>query len=202
MFGGHRKLMRGGQPARAVVTVVDSLSVGTSVTHRYRLGLRVYLDDGSTVDATCRVGNWLRSTGLWFTPGDIVPVRYDRADHRRVAVDEPELRTERAAAYKASADEAIARSQRDLAGRPEVASGRPQPTDEQLQASYGAWRVAVAQAKQSKAAHKRAQGSPDRRETQRLFNQSMTHNAEERSARTKLTELRKLRPDWTPAPTD
>src|SRR5438876_6078568 len=161
MIGEHRKLMREGQSGRAVVTSVEEIGGSRAgLIRRFRLGLRVHLDSGSTVDASGKVGGW-GGTDLWFTAGDIVPVRYDAADHTRVAVDEPVLRAERAASLRASADAAIERSERKLAGLPDLPHGTSLPTDAQLQASYAAWRRARAKAGQSRTAHKRAQATDD-----------------------------------------
>jgi hypothetical protein len=201
MFGKKKHLLQNGTQARAVV--VDAERHGGQVTSQgrtpvsYRLRLRVHLDDGTTFDAACTVGGPMRSAQTYYSPGDIVPVRYDPQDPDMVLVDESALLAEQEAQRRAAADVAVERAERRLAGLPEPILG-DLPADDAMHTAYQRWKTAAARATQARAEHKHAEAGQDRRETLRLFNASVTRAAEEKTARARYNELHKLRPDWTP----
>jgi hypothetical protein len=206
MFGGRRKLLVSGETARAVVLSAErhggQIGDNGGAAVWYRLGLRVHFPDGTTVETTCKVGGPVRGTSLFLSAGDVVPVRYDRADRARLVVDEPALEAERAAEHKALEDAAVLRAERRLAGLPDVDPARL-PTDAQLLAAHRAWRERAARAKDARAAHRQAvtQDAP-KSEVLRLLHADSTRAAEERTARQKFQELHRLRPDWSAPPQD
>lgn len=211
MFGKKKRILRDGTSARAVVLSAErhggqrTSQGGAPVT--YRLQLRVHLDDGETFDANCTVGGQLHSARTWFSPGDIVPVRFDpEQPMASVLVDEPALLAEREDERRAAAEIAVERAERRLAGLPDQPANRP--SDEAMRAAHARWKTAAARTKEAKAEQKRAQGAgagagdgagaQDRREALRLSTVSIKRAAEERTARERYDELHKLRPDWDP----
>jgi translation initiation factor IF-1 len=86
------------------------------------LKLRVHFDDGSSSDASCRVGGIIRGTDLWFDEGDIVPVRFDPADRSKIEVDVQAIKIEREQKARERRKQAVARAERQLAGSPAPAS--------------------------------------------------------------------------------
>ncbi|MFE0458610.1 DUF3592 domain-containing protein [Kitasatospora sp. NPDC058965] len=206
MWGGHRKVLRDGETARAVVTSAErhggQLDGSGGAPIWYRLGLRVHYPDGTTADVSCKVGGPLRGTALLLSPGDTVPVRYDAAEPGTVAVDEPALQAEREAERQALAEAAVLRAERRLAGLPDV-DPAALPTDEQLAAAHRVWRERAVRAKQARAAHRQAvtEEAP-KGEVLRLLHAGTTRAAEEKTARQTFQELRRLRPDWTAPPED
>ncbi|SEL33317.1 hypothetical protein [Streptacidiphilus jiangxiensis] len=206
MFGGHRRLLRDGETARAVVTSAErhggQIDANGGAPVWYRLGLRVHYPDGTTADASCKVGGQLRSTALLFSVGDIVPVRHDGASPGKVVVDEPALESERDAERRALDEAAVQRAERRLAGLPDV-DPAALPTDDQLLTALRAWRERSARAKQAKAAHRRAVSDDlPKGEILRLLHTATTRTAEERTAHQKFQNLHRLRPDWTSPPED
>ena len=201
MFGKKKHLLRDGAQAQAVV--VDAERHGGQIVSQgqvpvsYRLRVRVHLDDGTTFDAVCTVGSQVRSARTSYSPGDIVPVRFDPQHLDVVLVDESALLAERDDRRRAAAEAAVEQAERRLAGLPEPGPGGL-PADEAMRAAYERWKMAAARAKQAKADHKHAEAGQDRRETLRLFNASVTRAAEEKTAHERYNELRKLRPDWAP----
>jgi hypothetical protein len=206
MFGGHRRLLRDGEKAQAVVTWAErhggQIDANGGAPIWYRLGLRVHFPDGTTAEVSCKVGGSVRGTALLFSPGDIVPVRHDGADRGQVVVDEPALAAEREAKRNALAEAAVLSAERRLAGLPDVAPA-PLPTDEQLLTAHRAWRERAARTKQAKAAHRQAVAEDaSKGEVLRRHNAELTRAAEEKTARQKFQELHRLRPDWTAPPQD
>jgi hypothetical protein len=68
-----------------VVSVVDERTLGP-VT-RSRLTLRVQPDEGEAFEVTTRVAFPTPEARSRIKVGSTIPVRYDPADHRRVAVE-------------------------------------------------------------------------------------------------------------------
>ncbi len=200
MFGKKKRLLRDGTQARAVV--VDAERHGGQIVSEgavpvsYRLRLRVHLDSGTTFDAVCTVGGQLHSARTYYSPGDIVPVRFDPEHPDTVLVDESALLAEREDQRRAAAEAVVERAERRLAGLPEL--GRDLPTDEAMYAAHERWKTAASRAKEARTAHRHAQAGEDKRETLRLFNASVKRAAEEKTARERYHDLRKLRPDWMP----
>jgi hypothetical protein len=202
MFGKKKNLLLTGTPAQAVV--LDAERHGGQITSQgaapvsYRLQLRVRLADGTTFDAACTVGGHLHSAHTFYSPGDIVPVRFDPEHPDTVLVDEPALLAAREDQRRADAQAAVERAERRLAGLPDLPAGHDLPTDAALRAAHDRWKTAAARAKAAKAEHKRAQAGEDKRETLRAFNTSVKRAAEEKTARERYQELHMLRPEWDP----
>jgi Domain of unknown function (DUF1707) len=71
------------------------------------------------------------------------------------------------------------------------------PTDGEMKTGYRRWQANAEKVTAQKAAHKQAQARGDERETAVALMRLKASRAEEKSARTKLDELRLRRPDWT-----
>jgi Domain of unknown function (DUF1707) len=71
------------------------------------------------------------------------------------------------------------------------------PTDGEMSTAYRRWQAKAEKARADKAAHKRAEASGDARETARALMRLKMSRGEENSARAKLDQLRKRRPDWS-----
>jgi hypothetical protein len=95
MLPGKHKLMREGDVGEAVVLREQRRGAGTRDWRQY-LDARFQYPDGSFVEFS---GHVLHGDieGNFFTVGDVVPVRYDPVDHRRIVFDVPKLRAERGA---------------------------------------------------------------------------------------------------------
>jgi Protein of unknown function (DUF3592)/Short C-terminal domain len=93
MLPGKHKLMREGAVGQAVVLREQRRGAGTRDWRQY-LDVRFQYPDGSFVEFS---GYVLHSDieGNFFTAGDLVPVRYDAMDHKRIVFDVARLRTER-----------------------------------------------------------------------------------------------------------
>lgn len=135
MFG-RDKLLRTGVEAKAVVTSVRAVGAA-QVNLKYspvawHLELKVYFADGSTGEVACRPGA-LR-TGLAFSQGDTVPVRYDAADRSRVAVDVPAMEVSRKAAHDRAARNRIGRAEGELAAEVRSKPGAAGNTREYVKA--------------------------------------------------------------------
>lgn len=98
----------------------------------WHLELRVYFADGSTADVACHV-DALR-TGLAFSEGETVPVRYDAADHSKVAVDVPAMEASRKAAHDQAARDRIGRAEGELAAEMRSKPGAAGSTREYVKA--------------------------------------------------------------------
>jgi hypothetical protein len=83
---GYRRLMRDGTLGKALVTRVDELQSGTIGVSRWKVRLTVKFDDGTTAEITRRIASH-DLKGNYVDTGDVLPVRYDPADHGRVEVD-------------------------------------------------------------------------------------------------------------------
>jgi hypothetical protein len=81
--------------------------------------------------------------------------------------------------------------------RPSGDVGAPVPTDGELNTAYRRWRAGAEKLKADKAAHQQAEVSGDSRAAVLAFKYKKSR-AEEKSARAKLDQLRKRRPEWTP----
>jgi hypothetical protein len=119
VFGKHR-LMKDGATAKAVVTEAKSsgghaYGAGASAVV-YDLRLRVQFDDGSTAETSCSVGNFIEGTVLFFSEGDVVPVRYDPADRSKIELDVAAYSALKQARADELKEHAIARSEAELAG--------------------------------------------------------------------------------------
>jgi Domain of unknown function (DUF1707) len=71
------------------------------------------------------------------------------------------------------------------------------PTDGEMKTVYRRWQAKAEQVTAQKAAHKQAQARDDARGTAVAELRLKASRAEEHSARAKLDELRRRRPDWT-----
>jgi Short C-terminal domain len=82
MFGGHKKLYaEGAQTEGVVVRVGESKTPGY-----YWYTVRVRFPDGSTTEFEAP------SDGFAFDEGQVVPVRYDPSNHKKVVLDVPVLK--------------------------------------------------------------------------------------------------------------
>jgi hypothetical protein len=83
--------MRDGTPGRAVILDSEQKRLNASAAHFvYRLTLEVHYDDGSTAEIIRTVTPFeVRNE---HEVGDVLPVRYDPADHSDVDVDVPALK--------------------------------------------------------------------------------------------------------------
>jgi hypothetical protein len=112
MFGTG-KLKRDGVAAQALV--LDKKVYGTGVesglakSGRYRL--RVRFADGSTAEVSRRV--WSARLAN-FSVGELIPVRYDDADHSKVIIDGPTIKAQRVARERELRDEALKRGESEL----------------------------------------------------------------------------------------
>jgi hypothetical protein len=82
-------------------------------------------------------------------------------------------------------------------GRPSGDVVGPVPTDGEMNTAYRRWHAKAEKMKADKAAHQQAEASGDPREKALAFKLTVSRG-EEKSARAKLDQLRKRRPDWTP----
>jgi hypothetical protein len=101
--------MREGAEANAVVlsSTYWQSSGGVDLT------LRVHFDDGSKVEIARNEG--VQNVGIP-TEGDILPMRFDRADRSHVEIDLPTLRGQLAQQQEQRRQEAIARGEAELTG--------------------------------------------------------------------------------------
>ena len=122
-----------------------------------------------------------------------------RAQARSVLADLPPL----AAAGEAIAvlpDWLGAREAEVRASPPSKPSGgavAPVPSTGELNTAYRRWQAKAQKMKADEAAHRQAEVSGDPREPALAFKLTVSRGAE-KSARAKLAQLRKRRPDWTP----
>jgi hypothetical protein len=95
MLAGKHKLMREGAEGQAVVLGEQRRGAGTRDWRQY-LDARVQYPDGSLVEFS---GHVLTSDigRNFFEVGDVVPVRYDPTDPRRIVFDVPKLKAQKAA---------------------------------------------------------------------------------------------------------
>lgn len=124
MFDKHR-LLNDGVEGQAVVTAIDTRSAGAS-TFRTKLEMTFRCEDGTTVNLSAHV---LDHEVGDIVAGNIVPVRYDASNHRKVVLDLPALKTRYAATLAAETEKqkaAIARSQAQIA---QSGTARTQRTD-------------------------------------------------------------------------
>ncbi len=116
MRPGHRKLLRGGTQGQGVVRHVKRLSQNTGKgSYASLVTLHMRFDDGTdvTVDRVVEVGV-LRLP----RPGDIVPVRFDPKDHRRLEVDVPAIRDRREHATQVAEAAAVAEAEEAVSPTP------------------------------------------------------------------------------------
>lgn len=98
MFG-RIDLMRDGIATNAVVISCKG-EMGGSVRDKgsgevYHLELKVHFNDGSSAVVKQRMGDSL--IFLPPSPGELIPVRYDPNDHKRVEIDRPKIKAHNAA---------------------------------------------------------------------------------------------------------
>lgn len=129
--------MRHGAPGRAVVLRSEPTRLTISTAHVvYRLTLEVRFDDDTTATIVRTVTPFeVRNR---HSVGDVLPVRYNPADHTDVDVDVPALRHEQEAQDQSVAERRRAAARASLADpRHAVAAGEPSGTeDDRL---TGAW---------------------------------------------------------------
>jgi hypothetical protein len=106
-------LMRDGVEAQALVLEKKIYASGysTGKTNACRYRLRVKFEDGSTNEVALRV--W-RSKLARANVGDLIPVRYDPADHSKIEIDGKAIQAQRDAAAHEVDEQAIAEGERKL----------------------------------------------------------------------------------------
>lgn len=110
MFSGRGRLLREGTPGRAVVLSSEWKRFDVKAGRlAHRLTLEVHYADGTTARIERSVS--ALEVGGAHTVGDVLPVRYDPADHTDVEIDVPALK-------------AAQRSQDDLLGEKRIAQAR------------------------------------------------------------------------------
>lgn len=195
---------------KAVVVAVTAVrgAVGAGVQEidalqhpvHYELKLRVHFDDGSTGEAECRVGGRVRGTELSFSEGDVVPVRYDRADRSKVEVDEQAMLAERSSRREAFNQARVLESELRLEAA-EAAShedGTP-PSDAALQAAYDGWCAAMDEGKARLEASRQAKAAGNAPAAAEELRVGALANARQIALGEEYKRLRTLRPDWKPA---
>jgi hypothetical protein len=112
---GNSKLLREGAETHGVVIDVKrQMLAGGNFGDAYHITVRIQFDDGSVAEARQKLS--AAKAGKHFSAA-IVPVRYDAADHSKVAVDVPALEAFRAAAV---AEREMARTERIARAEAEV----------------------------------------------------------------------------------
>jgi len=135
MFARH-KLLRTGVEAQAVIT--SARAVGAAQVNlqyspvAWHLELKVYFTDGSAGDVACHVD--ALTTGLAFSGGDTVPVRYDAADRSKVMVDVSAMEAVRKAGHDQAARHRIDLAEGELAAEMRSKPGAAGGTREYVKA--------------------------------------------------------------------
>ncbi|MGP0050957.1 MAG: SHOCT domain-containing protein [Solirubrobacteraceae bacterium] len=145
-----KRLLRDGiEPNGVIIARQHPINDQGNPASSYPVQVRVRVDDGSTVDSRPPWAGISYVPGLYiehdtegqYEVGDIVPVRYDPADHSKIVVDHSALRAQHATAQRArdEADEAakaaaIARGEAEVAGGEEA---RPTTSNQQTGANTG-----------------------------------------------------------------
>jgi hypothetical protein len=115
---GKGKLMREGAEAQALVLdkriYAQTVQSNTVTACNYKL--RVRFDDGSTTEISRRA---MSRELAWVPVGGLLPVRYDPDDRSKVELDEPALKALRTARAEEAREQAVARGEEALTGRPQ-----------------------------------------------------------------------------------
>jgi hypothetical protein len=110
MLGKHKKVLKSGAQAQAVV--LESDMGGLSNSHganRWKLRLRVQFDDGTTSEVTCHAYSY-----IGYGVGTILPVRYDPSDRSKVEVDTDSIKAGAKDRLEASRAQLIASAEAQL----------------------------------------------------------------------------------------
>jgi hypothetical protein len=107
------KLRREGVHTRGLVLEKKIFASGYSTgrTDACRYKLRVKFEDGTTVEGSLNV---LRHEPAEADVGDLIPVRYDAADHSKIEIDAEAIKSERADRERDLRERAIERGEREL----------------------------------------------------------------------------------------
>jgi hypothetical protein len=108
LLAGHRRLMRDGATAEAIVLDVRWLS-GSGI--RYKIRARARFADGSHWEFSCHVDDH-ELLGSTLGKGDVVPVRYDANERSHIDLDLPRIQANVKATRK-SVDDAVMRRAED-----------------------------------------------------------------------------------------
>ncbi len=112
-LGKHKVLSDGAQIDGVVVDSEAPADTGRGgFGGTYRLTARVRFDDGATAEV--RSGRLDRTEVGWKLEGDIVPLRYDRADRSKIEVDVPALISARQQGIAGLRDRAIAEGEQNV----------------------------------------------------------------------------------------
>jgi hypothetical protein len=123
VFGKDKLLEDGAEGQGVIVDARPGNLLNRHGERRWHLRVRVKFEDGETTEADCEVfdlgiGAVGPASGLEpypLTAGTVIPVRYDRKDRSRVAVDRPKMVTDTKATYEANRQKKIARAEAPLA---------------------------------------------------------------------------------------
>jgi hypothetical protein len=110
MFG-HRKLLREGVAAQAVVVSSELRVPARRKSGRWLIQLAVPFPDGTTGSLSCKIDERRITVP---SPGVLLPVRYDPNNHAKVVVDDLALNALRTARLQAAAQRDAARVQEAL----------------------------------------------------------------------------------------
>ena len=90
--------------------VVEVKLLGSDVAQAKRVTVRVRFDDGSSTEVTQKLG----VSSALFSVGEIVPMRYDPADHSKMEIDLSAIEARQEVARQALAEMAIAAAEDEL----------------------------------------------------------------------------------------
>ncbi|MBA3864796.1 MAG: hypothetical protein H0X42_00350 [Solirubrobacterales bacterium] len=114
MFGSD-KLVDGGARVNGVIIEAPEFFRGsTDMRGRYKVTVRVQLDDGGTVEVERR----LHLSCGEHRVGAVLPMRYDPTDSSKIEIDEPALTAGRDADFAAIKERAVARGDAQAGRRP------------------------------------------------------------------------------------
>lgn len=187
--------------AQAVVTGVrmHGGEAGSAGLIYYDLDVRARFDDGSTTEFSCRVGGPFTHTPLRFTEGDIVPVRYDPRDRKKIALDEETMVDDQASREATFTAARIHGAEMAIDDQAATAARTGAPTDAELQDLSDRWNAVMAKARDCMDAHNEAKAAGDTKEAQRQLAAGALANAEQVQLGEQYKRLRGQRPDWQPA---
>jgi hypothetical protein len=123
---GRDKLLTDGEEGQGVI--VDARPGNLLNPHgerRWHLRVHVNFEDGETTEADCEIFDLgLAATGppsglepYPLTAGTVIPVRYDRKDRSKVAIDRPKMIADTKATYEANRQKKVAKAEASLAPR-------------------------------------------------------------------------------------
>jgi hypothetical protein len=85
---GRGKLMRDGEKVSGRVTESGSALSFSTGGEGYHIKARIEFADGTTSEISCKVHHGLGA----YDVGEVLPFRFDPADHSKIVLDEPALK--------------------------------------------------------------------------------------------------------------